>query len=118
MVSSQERKRGRADQQRSGGGAGEEAGSDVSAGQLRRLGQVVDVRVVRQEEEAAEPFHPVRGALAAGKAVQLRLPKAAELERIQAGAGTRPELLDGAELDRVGRAGLRAGGLHPALEAV
>ena len=47
--------------------------------ELRRGGEVVDVGVVQQQEEAAQPLDAVRGARAAGLAVKRCLRQAVGL---------------------------------------
>src|SRR5437870_7341155 len=74
--------------------------------------------MIHQQEEAVQALDPVRGADAAGVAIELRLRKALPAQRLHARLGAGTELVQRPELDGVGRAGFGACRLHPALEAI
>src|SRR5690606_17835678 len=74
-------------------------------------------RLGEAEEGAEAAGELVLGALVAG-AVEVGALDALLVELRDPALGELDELVVGAELDRVGRAGLRAGGLEAVLEAV
>src|SRR5205823_10726476 len=74
----------------------------------------VDLGLVEEQEESAE----AADAIVRIPAVQLRAVPALGLELREPCVGALPQLLERAELDRLRRAGLRAGRLVPALQPV
>src|SRR5919199_650636 len=89
------------------------AGRQVAAGQVGRLGQAVGRGCVFEQVERVES---AQHRLVAP--VQPRLCPAGLLQLLQAGVGTLLQGADGSELNRRGRAGLRAGRRPPRLEPV
>src|SRR6266480_269020 len=87
---------------------------EVARRQLRLGGQAVDLRLVHQQVEGIEAAEGAVGVVP----VELGPRLALCLELLDPLLRARPQLGDGAELDRVGGAGLRARGLEPDLEAV
>src|SRR3984893_15167816 len=88
-------------------------GNQIARRHLRIGRQSVDFRLVHQQVERVQPAeHLLVGAVeirpALARPVQLLHPRFRSLSK----------LAYGAELDRLGRAGFRAGGLHPALQPV
>ena len=77
----------------------------------RRFRQVIRCRLLGQQEEGVEAFVLARVALA----VEIGLGFSPCTSRTFA---LSPQLVDRPELDRVGRAGLGAGGLEAVLQAV
>src|SRR5205814_242782 len=76
--------------------------------------KAVDLGLVEQQEEGAEAADAVVGALS----VQPRVGDAGGLQSGHAIAGVRPQIVQGAELNRFCRAGLRARRLRPNLQSV
>src|SRR6266567_3022080 len=89
-------------------------GRKVAGGDDRIGRQSVDLRLVEQQEERAVAGYAVARVLA----VQPSLRHARPVHLREAPPGPLAELIQRAELDGVGRAGLRAGRLHPDLEPV
>src|SRR5919202_1325612 len=89
------------------------AGGQVAAGQVGRLGQAVGRGRVLEQVERVEP---AQHRLVAS--VQARLGAAGLLQLLHSGVGALLQVADGPELDRRGRAGLRAGRRQPRLEPV
>src|SRR5204862_5743925 len=88
--------------------------ADVVRRVYRIRRQSVDLRLVEEEEERAEPAHAVRVVAP----VELRVLHALALQELEPLVGLRVQLVERAGLDRIRRAGLRARGLEPVLEAV
>src|SRR5437870_5102506 len=74
--------------------------------------------MIHQQEEAVQALDPVRGADAAGVAIELRLRKPLAAQRLHARLGAGTQLVQRSELDGVSGAGFRARRLHSALEAI
>src|SRR5882672_9049477 len=88
-------------------------GNQIASRHLRIGRQSVDFRSVHQQVERVQPaVHLLVGA------VEIRpvLPRPVEL--LHPRSRSLSKLADGPKLDRLGRAGFRAGGLHPALQPV
>src|SRR3989475_6219486 len=88
-------------------------GNQVARRHLRIGRQSVDFRLVHQQIERVQPTeHLLVGA------VEIRpvLPRPVQL--LHARLRSLSKLADGPKLNRLGRAGFRAGGLHPALQPV
>ena len=83
-------------------------------GELSLRRQAVDLRLVDQEKERVQPAEDL--VVRAVEVGVLRLSRVSRLgvELLHALVGDPVQLLDRAELDRLGRAGLGAGGLSPA----
>src|SRR5258708_15236331 len=89
------------------------SGNEIARRHLRIGRQSVDFRSVDEQVERIQPAqHLLVGAVEIG----LALPRLVQL--LHARLRSLSKLADGPKLNRLGRAGFRAGGLHPALQPV
>src|SRR6266478_10201321 len=88
-------------------------GNEIARRHLRIGRQSVDFRSVHEQVERIQPAeHLLVGA------VEVRLVLARPVQLLYPRFRSLAKLADGPELNRLGRAGFRAGGLHPALQPV
>src|ERR1700694_2763914 len=89
------------------------SGNEIARRHLRIGRQSVDFRSVDEQVERIQPAqHLVVGA------VEIRLVLADLVQLLYPRLRSLSKLADGPKLNRLGRAGFRAGGLHPALQPV
>src|ERR1700737_1902668 len=89
------------------------SGKEIARGHLRIGRQSVDFRSVDEQVERIQPAqHLLVGA------IEIRLVLARPVQLLYPRFRSLSKLADGPKLNRLGRAGFRAGGLHPALQPV
>src|SRR5258708_16600962 len=88
-------------------------GNQIARRPLRVGRQSVDFRSVHQQIEGVQPAEHL---LVSAVEIRLALPRLVQL--LHARLRSLSKLADGPKLNRLGRAGFRAGGLHPALQPV
>src|SRR5690554_4860905 len=96
-------------------GGGRQPGGHAARGARRWAGgpqrQVVNLRLVGQQKEGVEPLQPIGGARTAPCAVEVGVPDTLAVKLIDPPGRALLQNVHLAELDRVGGAGLGAGGL-------